>query len=86
MTIANIWDHATRSGTHSSLPPICKSPGLSHFIWARGNSRCAPAVAVFNLFNHDNPRDVQTIVNSSQFGGFYNDAWRTFRGKLVFQL
>ncbi len=40
--------------------------------------------AVFNLFNHDNPRDVQTIVNSSQFGGFYNDAWRTFRGKLVF--
>ncbi len=42
-------------------------------------------VAVFNLFNHDNPRDVQSIVNSSNFGGFYNDAWRTFRGKLVFQ-
>src|SRR5271165_4201136 len=42
-------------------------------------------VAVFNLFNHDNPRDVQSIVNSSQFGNFYNDAWRTFRGKLVFQ-
>ena len=41
--------------------------------------------AVFNLFNHNNPRDVQTIVNSSNFGGFYNDAWRTFRGKLVFQ-
>jgi hypothetical protein len=41
--------------------------------------------AVFNLFNHDNPRDVQTIVNSSQFGGFYNDAWRTFRGKFVFE-
>jgi hypothetical protein len=42
-------------------------------------------MAVFNLFNHDNPRDVQPIVNSSNFGGFYNDAWRTFRGKLVFQ-
>jgi hypothetical protein len=41
--------------------------------------------AVFNLFNHDNPRDVQSIVNSSQFGGFYNDAWRTFRGKFVFE-
>ena len=41
--------------------------------------------AVFNVFNHDNPRDVQTIVKSSQFGDFYNDAWRTFRGKLVFQ-
>ena len=42
-------------------------------------------VAVFNVFNHDNPRDVQTIVNSSHYGDFYNDAWRTFRGKLVFQ-
>ena len=41
--------------------------------------------AIFNLFNHDNPRDVQTIVNSSQFGDFYNDAGRTLRGKLVFQ-
>ena len=42
-------------------------------------------VAVFNLFNHDNPRDVQTIVNSSNFGGFYNDAWREYRGKLIFE-
>ena len=42
-------------------------------------------VAVFNIFNHDNPRDVQTIVNSSHYGDFYNDAWRTFRGKLIFQ-
>jgi len=41
--------------------------------------------AIFNVFNHDNPRDVQTIVNSSEFGHYYNDAWRTFRGKLVFQ-
>lgn len=42
-------------------------------------------VAVFNIFNHDNPRDVQTILNSSHYGDFYNDAWRTFRGKLTFQ-
>jgi len=42
-------------------------------------------VAIFNVFNHDNPRDVQTIVNSSHYGDFYNDAWRTFRGKLIFQ-
>jgi TonB dependent receptor len=41
--------------------------------------------SVFNLFNHDNPRDVQNIRNSSEFGSFYNDAWREFRGKLVFQ-
>ena len=42
-------------------------------------------MAVFNVLNHDNPRDVQTIVSSPQFGNYYNDAWRTFRGKLVFQ-
>jgi hypothetical protein len=41
--------------------------------------------SVFNVFNHDNPRDVQNIRDSSTFGAFYNDAWREFRGKLVFQ-
>jgi hypothetical protein len=42
-------------------------------------------VTVFNLFNHNNPRDVQTIVQSANFNRFYNDAWREYRGKLVFQ-
>ena len=41
--------------------------------------------SVFNVFNHDNPRDVQNILDSSRFGSFYNDAWREYRGKLVFQ-
>jgi hypothetical protein len=41
--------------------------------------------SVFNVFNHDNPRDVQNIRDSSNFRAFYNDAWREFRGKLVFQ-
>jgi hypothetical protein len=41
--------------------------------------------SVFNLFNHDNPRDVQNIRESASFGFFYNDAWREYRGKLVFQ-
>jgi len=41
--------------------------------------------AVFNLFNHDNPRDVQNDLASSTFGDFYNPAWREYRGKLVFQ-
>ncbi len=40
---------------------------------------------VFNLFSHFNPRDVQNDIDSNQFGGFYNDAWRVWRGKLVFQ-
>ena len=41
--------------------------------------------SVFNVFNHDNPRDVQNNVASSTFGSFYNDAWREYRGKMVFE-
>jgi hypothetical protein len=41
--------------------------------------------SVFNVFNHDNPRDVQNILVSSQFGSFFNNAWREYRGKLVFE-
>ncbi len=41
--------------------------------------------SVFNVFNHDNPRDVQNNLDSSTSGAFYNDAWREFRGKLVFE-
>lgn len=40
---------------------------------------------VFNLFNHDNPRDVQNILASSRFGDFFNPAWREFRGKFVLE-
>jgi hypothetical protein len=42
-------------------------------------------VSVFNVFNHFNPRDVQNVQESSLFGDFFNDAWREYRGKLVFQ-
>jgi Carboxypeptidase regulatory-like domain/TonB dependent receptor len=41
--------------------------------------------SVFNVFNHDNPRDVQNNLASSSFGSFYNDAWREYRGKMVFE-
>lgn len=47
--------------------------------------RMRAGFAVFNLFNHFNPRDVQNDIASKQFGGFYNDAWREYRGKLVFE-
>ncbi len=47
--------------------------------------RARAGMAIFNVFNHFNPRDVQSIQGSSQFGQFYNDAWREFRGKLVFE-
>ncbi len=39
----------------------------------------------FNLLNHNNPRDVQTISESPHFGRFYNDAWREYRGKFVME-
>jgi hypothetical protein len=42
-------------------------------------------VSVFNIFNHDNPRDVQNILASSRFGEFFNPAWREFRGKFVLE-
>ena len=42
-------------------------------------------LGVFNAFNHFNPRDVQNVDESSLFGEFFNDMWREFRGKLVFQ-
>jgi hypothetical protein len=41
--------------------------------------------SVFNLFDHFNPRDVQTISESSRFGQFFNDAWREYRGKFVIE-
>lgn len=40
---------------------------------------------VFNVFNNFNPREVQNNLDSPRFGEFFNDAWRTFRGKFVFQ-
>jgi hypothetical protein len=40
---------------------------------------------IFNVLNHFNPRDVQNDVNSARFGEFFNDAWREYRGKLVFR-
>lgn len=51
-----------------------------------GNDRRVKAqvgFAVFNLFNHFNPRDVQSIEESPRFGGFFNNSWREYRGKFV---
>jgi hypothetical protein len=40
---------------------------------------------IYNLFNHFNPRDVQNNLASAEFGGFYNNAWREYRGKFVLE-
>ena len=42
-------------------------------------------IGIFNLFNHFNPRDVQPNLASAQFGGFFNNAWREYRGKFVLE-
>ena len=40
---------------------------------------------VFNLFNHFDPRDVQSNVASARFGEFFNSSWREYRGKFVME-
>ena len=47
--------------------------------------RARVGMGIFNLFNHDNPRDVQTNLASATFGEFFNPAWREFRGKFVME-
>ena len=47
--------------------------------------RARVGLAVFNLFNQFNPRDVQTIEESARFGGFFNNSWREYRGKFVME-
>jgi Carboxypeptidase regulatory-like domain len=52
----------------------------------RGNDkrlRARVGLAVFNIFDHFNPRDVQNIEESTRFGGFFNNAWREYRGKFT---
>lgn len=60
------------------LRPFSMSLGDRHIKMRAG-------IAVFNVFGHFNPRDVQSVQASPRFGNFYNDAWREFRGKFVFE-
>lgn len=40
---------------------------------------------VFNITDHENPRDFQGNLASAHFGDFYNSVGRTFRGKWIFE-
>ncbi len=42
-------------------------------------------VKVFNITDHDNPRDFQNNLAASDFDHFYNSVGRTFRGKFIFE-
>jgi Carboxypeptidase regulatory-like domain len=41
--------------------------------------------SVFNLFNHFNPRDVQSDIDSYRYGALFNGVGRTFRGKFILE-
>ena len=51
----------------------------------RRKVKARAGIGAFNLFNHFNPRDVQNSLASAQFGGFFNNAWREYRGKFVLE-
>jgi hypothetical protein len=51
----------------------------------RKEIRAQVGFGVFNVLNHFNPRDVQNDIDSNRFGGFFNGAGRTFRGKFVWE-
>jgi hypothetical protein len=58
-------------------------PLTFHFGEKRLHARVG--AGVFNLFNHFDPRDVQSNVASARFGEFFNTSWREYRGKFVME-
>jgi len=48
------------------------------------NKRARIGVAIFNVTNHFNPRDVQNNMTSPYFGGFYNSLGTEIKGKFDF--
>lgn len=47
--------------------------------------RARAGFSVFNLFNHFNPRDIQSDVDSDRYGALFNGVGRTFRGKFILE-
>jgi hypothetical protein len=41
--------------------------------------------SVFNVFNHFNPRDAQSDIDSYRYGTLFNGVGRTFRGKFILE-
>ncbi len=67
----------------SSVDLQITRPVTLHFGEKRLHARVGGGV--FNLFNHFDPRDVQNILASARFGGFFNTSWREYRGKFVME-
>ena len=75
-------DQAGRFPTFLSLDAqVTKDFIIPRFIPKLDGKRARIGVAVFNLTNHFNPRDMQNNLGSLQFGQFFNSLGTSIRGK-----
>jgi outer membrane receptor for ferrienterochelin and colicin len=75
--------NVSRFPRFSSFDLQVTRPVILHFGGKHLHARVGGAV--FNLFNHFDPRDVQNNFASARFGGFFNSSWREYRGKFVLE-
>ena len=76
-------DGAGRFPTFGALDTQLMRSFLIHT--KRRTIRAKPAISIFNVTNHFNPRDVQQNVFSPEFGQFNNSVMRQFRFKIDFE-
>ncbi len=63
---------------------VTKGFNVPAFIHTLDGRRARIGVAVFNVTNHFNPRDVQQNITSPNYGNFYNSLGTSVRGKFEF--
>jgi len=75
-------DQAGRFPTFVSIDAqVTKDFTIPRFIPKFDGKKARLGVAVFNMTNHFNPRDVQNNLGSLQFGQFFNSLGTSVRGK-----
>jgi len=75
-------DQAGRFPTFLSIDAqVTKDFTIPKFIPKLDGKKARIGVAVFNMTNHFNPRDVQNNMGSLQFGQFFNSLGTSVRGK-----
>jgi hypothetical protein len=80
-----MWDHGIRNVSHGSHRLTFRFFGPLSIPFRDRHIHARADFTVFNVFNHSNPRDVQSIADSPRYSQFFNDAWREYRGKFVFE-
>ena len=75
-------DQAGRFPTFLSIDAqVTKDFTIPRFIPKLDGKKARIGIAVFNITNHFNPRDVQNNLGSLQFGQFFNSLGPSIRGK-----